>query len=936
MPEVKNFTEEIPSIFQDAQRSLATHRKNAAALRKIIQKNCKNKENEQLFIKEFYRNLNKILVVKKGQIAADRALKFIVEFIKFSIKKEAEKKAKKKEKMENAKDENQMNIDIITIEDNEPEESFIGRFVDLLFNYLLRGISSKNKVVRFRICQLIALSLDTLTEMDDEMYCNLTNNLRLRAKEKDANIRVHAAIALSRLLEDDDDIIENDNNEESVLNILINMIQFDPNPDVRKAVMCNLDISEKTLPYIIERAQDTDTSIRRCFYLTTMKNIPIDTLSMNQREKILGWGLFDRENSVQKACKHLLCEKWINEDCKRDLVKFLNYFDVMTSTIAGDAIKIYFEKYPNIKMSYNETEWNSLSSEYAFLIREYVEFCHQNKKDDKLDEILPEIIKLVDYLKKYFQKIVELRQEEEDEKILNEFIVSQLLGIGNSLDYADEMGRRVMFSCLRELLVSSEIPNSQIPTIIDILMKTALNEKDLIRVIIEIICDIREPIEEENIQQKDSTMESLINTKCLEIIKCLLERTDENLSDNPALSEINHNLIVPAIKSGEEYMRELGLNCLGLWCNFDMELAVENMPLFLFNTENIKPKIQMMSLKIIFDLIMRHGFRAFEDVVINLGSHGKFTVNEIFKHCLRNTEGEVLSLAVSGISKLMLLKYFYDPQILQRLIILYFHPCTVNNDSLRQCLSYFLPAFSYSSVENQEFMTSVLGVCIRKLVKQYYKNKEDMISPIQFGQQMIEWTDYRRVLSNDFYKSKSCPHARLAIKLLKIAEKDTLTVIKTVCYLLNKLTLNESVENLVINDILERAENLKEMTTNNTVNNLLSKFIFYVKNVKIKIEDEDHNSGEFKVKIKEEASSPKQSHYIIKKDELSDEDDDKLNTSISNITKDTTESTEASTTTKDTTMTDTNASSSTETIAKDTPMTDTNTSTKSDTTMSEI
>jgi len=69
------------------------------------------------------------------------------------------------------------------------------------------------------------------------------------------------------------------------LNILINMIQFDPNPDVRKAVMCNLDISEKTLPYIIERAQDTDTSIRRCFYLTTMKNIPIDTLSMNQREK---------------------------------------------------------------------------------------------------------------------------------------------------------------------------------------------------------------------------------------------------------------------------------------------------------------------------------------------------------------------------------------------------------------------------------------------------------------------------------------------------------------------------------------------------------------------------------------------------------------------------------------------------------------------------
>lgn len=83
-----SFLEEIPNIFQDAQRSLATHRKNAAALRKIFQKHCKTEENEKLFINEFYRNLNKILVIKKGIITADRSMKFIIEFIKFSLKKE--------------------------------------------------------------------------------------------------------------------------------------------------------------------------------------------------------------------------------------------------------------------------------------------------------------------------------------------------------------------------------------------------------------------------------------------------------------------------------------------------------------------------------------------------------------------------------------------------------------------------------------------------------------------------------------------------------------------------------------------------------------------------------------------------------------------------------------------------------------------------------
>ncbi|OUM59090.1 hypothetical protein PIROE2DRAFT_47377, partial [Piromyces sp. E2] len=211
MPAPKGFLEDVPNIFQDAQRSLATHRKNATALRKIIQKHCKNEETELSFINEFFRNLNKILVVKKGQIAADRSLKFVVEFIKFSNEKE-------------------MDVDVIDIDDVEEENGFTTRFIESLFNHLLKGISSKNKVVRYRVCQLIALSLDTLTEMDDEMYQNLINNLRLRVIEKDANIRVNAAIALSRLLVNDDsndDDMDEDSNEESVLTILINMIQFD-------------------------------------------------------------------------------------------------------------------------------------------------------------------------------------------------------------------------------------------------------------------------------------------------------------------------------------------------------------------------------------------------------------------------------------------------------------------------------------------------------------------------------------------------------------------------------------------------------------------------------------------------------------------------------------------------------------------------------------
>jgi len=68
--------------------------------------------------------------------------------------------------MEQLKNEKDMDVDIIDVDDMEEENNFISRFVDSLFNYLLKGISSKNKVVRYRVCQLIALSLDTLTEME--------------------------------------------------------------------------------------------------------------------------------------------------------------------------------------------------------------------------------------------------------------------------------------------------------------------------------------------------------------------------------------------------------------------------------------------------------------------------------------------------------------------------------------------------------------------------------------------------------------------------------------------------------------------------------------------------------------------------------------------------------------------------------------------------
>ena len=49
----------------------------------------------------------------------------------------------------------------------ETEESLAaGRFVEMFLRHLLRGIDAKEKNVRLRVCQLIALAMNSLGEIE--------------------------------------------------------------------------------------------------------------------------------------------------------------------------------------------------------------------------------------------------------------------------------------------------------------------------------------------------------------------------------------------------------------------------------------------------------------------------------------------------------------------------------------------------------------------------------------------------------------------------------------------------------------------------------------------------------------------------------------------------------------------------------------------------
>lgn len=87
----------VSSIFQSIQKSTHPHRKAVTQLR-TVQEQCYKgtgvgattgggRLGEKAFGKEFIRNFNKILIVKRGEVVGDRCLRFCDMFISTIIEK---------------------------------------------------------------------------------------------------------------------------------------------------------------------------------------------------------------------------------------------------------------------------------------------------------------------------------------------------------------------------------------------------------------------------------------------------------------------------------------------------------------------------------------------------------------------------------------------------------------------------------------------------------------------------------------------------------------------------------------------------------------------------------------------------------------------------------------------------------------------------------
>lgn len=491
----------VAEIFSDAQRSPVGHKTLAKRLRRL-----ENTPNFEAHIKQC---IFRLLDVSKSEIAGNRVIKFLTVYFDSADGSE--------------------------------------RTTSSILLSLLPYLCAKDKTVRYRATQITSQVLGVLGTIDDDLYKVIRHELIKRLRDKVPAIRLEAVMALGRCVENemDDEEEEQDSDEDvapGLLDKLLDVLQNDTNADVRRALL-KLRVTPKTLPYLLERARDRDGPTRRTLYSHVLTELgDFRHLSMSMREKLLRWGLRDRDEKVRKAAARLFREHWI-EDCAASraeetivdngegdeppkpkkvgfykpsipaLVELLERIDTLNTGnetgIAREAMKEFWAGRRDYReaIAFDDEFWETLTPESAFMARTFNDYCLLDPEcHSMLEDKMPEVTWLGFHLQKHINelllKVQSANESDTDEKVAEqaeqEFVVEQLLYIAQTLDYTDEVGRRKMFSLLRHALSMADLPEECTRLAVEALRLVcnpdAAGEREFTSVVLEAIAEVHDNI----------------------------------------------------------------------------------------------------------------------------------------------------------------------------------------------------------------------------------------------------------------------------------------------------------------------------------------------------------------------------------------------------------------------------------------------------------
>uniref|UniRef100_A0A672FJW0 Nuclear condensin complex subunit 3 C-terminal domain-containing protein n=1 Tax=Salarias fasciatus TaxID=181472 RepID=A0A672FJW0_SALFA len=478
---------DIKEAFQRAQKGHNNKAKLVASLKSRYNK----LEDKTLFHEEFVHYLKYAMIVYKREPSVESVIEFVVRFAtSFQSPPRAEDEEEEQQ------------------EEEEEEEEDDHPFLSFIFNFLLESHKVSSHAVRFRVCQLINKLLGSMAEnaqIDDDLFDRIHQAMLVRVTDKFPNVRIQAALAMTRLQQPKDA-------ECPTINAFMLILENDCNAEVRRAVLSCIAMSPLTLPKVLKRTRDIKETVRKLAYQVLADKVHIKALTIAQRVSLLQQGLSDTSEAVREVVCSRLLPAWLQR-LDGDVIELLHRLDVENcAETALDTLKAVLRNMSTEELLENRVQLDSrrlipvdsLSCENVLYWRSLCEFFKKkgDEGEEMLEQVLPDAATYAQYLSGCLKAVPVLSEEQRADfnqlelVMTKEFISQQLIHLIACLDTNEEGGRKRVLAVLQEMLALPQTPSSLIFLLTEKLLALIPDDHKRIQTVAEIISDVREPIME--------------------------------------------------------------------------------------------------------------------------------------------------------------------------------------------------------------------------------------------------------------------------------------------------------------------------------------------------------------------------------------------------------------------------------------------------------
>ncbi|GAA6214708.1 condensin complex subunit 3 [Lates japonicus] len=478
---------DIKEAFQRAQKGHNNKAKLVASLRSRYNK----LEDKTLFHEEFVHYLKYAMIVYKREPTVENVIEFVA---RFATSFQSPPKTEEEEQQEDEEEEEE-------VEDDHP-------FLSFIFNFLLESHKANSHAVRFRVCQLINKLLGSMAEnaqIDDDLFDRIHQAMLVRVTDKFPNVRIQAALAMTRLQQPKDP-------DCPTINAFMLILDNDANAEVRRAVLSCIAMSPRTLPKVLKRTRDIKENVRKLAYQVLADKVHIKALTIAQRVSLLQQGLHDTSEAVRDVVCSRLLPSWLLR-LEGNIIDLLHRLDVENcAQTALDTLKAIFKNKPNEELLQEGVQLgnrklipvDALTCENVLYWRALCEFIKAkgDEGDEMLEQVLPDAATYAEYLNGYLRAVPMLSEEQRADfsqlelVMTKEFISQQLIHLIRCLDTNEEGGRKRVVAVLQEMLGLPQTPSSLVSLLTEKLLTLIPDDQRRIQTVAEIISDVREPITE--------------------------------------------------------------------------------------------------------------------------------------------------------------------------------------------------------------------------------------------------------------------------------------------------------------------------------------------------------------------------------------------------------------------------------------------------------